>query len=113
MFNFELDWFPGFELYSMLHTRRFGARPLYDCALYSGAQGGSDDFADPCYASQLYTDGIDMAFLFTLRGDSTDFGAFATFERDVDFSAGSDFYAFSTIHYVGIHRFVHMATHAD
>ena len=39
MFNIELDWYPGFELYSMLHTRRIGARPLYDCTKYSEAQG--------------------------------------------------------------------------
>ena len=37
MFNIELDWYPGFELYSMLHTRRIGARPLYDCTKYSSS----------------------------------------------------------------------------
>ena len=113
MFNIELDWYPGFELYSMLHTRRIGARPLYDCAKYSEAQGGSDDLEDQCNASKLNTNGIDMAFKFTQRGESTDFGAFATFEKDEDFSEGSNFYAFRTIHNVGNHRIGHMATHAD
>ena len=113
MFNIELDWYPGFELYSMLHTRRIGARPLYDCTKYSEAQGGSDDLEDQCNASKLNTNGIDMAFKFTQRGESTDFGAFATFEKDEDFSEGSNFYAFRTIHNVGNHRIGHMATHAD
>ena len=54
-----------------------------------------------------------MAFKFTQRGESTDFGAFATFEKDEDFSEGSNFYAFRTIHNVGNHRIGHMATHAD
>ena len=43
-----------------------------------------------------------MAFKFTQRGESTDFGAFATFEKDEDFSEGSNFYAFRTIHNVEI-----------
>ena len=46
------------------------------------AQGGSDDLEDQCNASKLNTNGIDMAFKFTQRGESTDFGAFATFEKD-------------------------------
>ncbi|MCH2652457.1 MAG: DUF5916 domain-containing protein [Gammaproteobacteria bacterium] len=113
IFDIELDWYPGFELYSILHTRRIGARPLYDCSQYSESEGGSDDLEDQCNASKVNTNDIDMAFKFTQRGESTDFGAFATFEKDEDFSEGSNFYAFRTIHNVGKHRIGHMATHAD
>ena len=113
LFNIELDWYPGFELYSILHTRRIGARPIYDCSKYSISEGGSDELEEACNDSKLNTNGIDMAFKFTQRGDSTDFGAFATFEKDEDFSEGSNFYAFRTIHNRGKHRIGHMVTHAD
>ena len=113
IFNVELDWYPGFELYSILHTRRIGSQPIYDCDQYSASEGGSQELEDQCNASKLSTNGIDMAFKFTQRGDSTDFGAFATFEKDEDFSEGSNFYAFRTVHNAGRHRIGHMATHAD
>ena len=86
---------------------------MYDCSQYSESEGGSNDLEDQCNASKLNTNDIDMAFKFTQRGESTDFGAFATFEKDEDFSEGSNFYAFRTIHNVGKHRIGHMATHAD
>ena len=113
IFNVELNWYPGFELYSILHTRRIGSSPIYDCDQYSASEGGSQELEDQCNASKLSTNGIDMAFKFTQRGDSTDFGAFATFEKDEDFSEGSNFYAFRTVHNTGKHRIGHMATHAD
>jgi len=113
IFDIELDWYPGFELYSILHTRRIGSAPLYDCSQYSESEGGTQEQQDQCNASKVSTNGIDMAFKFTQRGDSTDFGAFATFEKDEDFSEGSNFYAFRTVHNIGKHRIGHMATHAD
>ena len=113
LFNIELDWYPGFELYSILHTRRIGARPIYDCSKYSASEGGSDELEAACKDSKVNTNGIDMAFKFTQRGESTDFGAFATFEKDEDFSEGSNFYAFRTVHNRGKHRIGHMVTHAD
>ena len=113
LFNIELDWYPGFELYSILHTRRIGASPIYDCSEYSESEGGSNELEDQCNESRVNTNGIDMAFKFTQRGESTDFGAFATFEKDEDFSEGSNFYAFRTIHNAGKHRIGHMVTHAD
>ena len=113
LFNIELDWYPGFELYSILHTRRIGSRPIYDCSKYSASEGGSDELEEACNESKVSTNGIDMAFKFTQRGESTDFGAFATFEKDEDFSEGSNFYAFRTIRNNGKHKLGHMITHAD
>ena len=113
IFDIELDWYPGFELYSILHTRRIGASPIYDCSQYSESDGGSEELEDQCNASKVNTNDIDMAFKFTQRGESTDFGAFATIEKDEDFSEGSNFYAFRTVHNAGKHRIGHMVTHAD
>ena len=113
IFDIELDWYPGFELYSILHTRRIGASPIYDCSQYSESDGGSEELEDQCNASKVNTNDIDMAFKFTQRGESTDFGAFATLEKDEDFSEGSNFYAFRTVHNAGKHRIGHMVTHAD
>jgi len=113
IFNIELDWYPGFELYSILHTRRIGSSPIYDCDQYSESEGGSQELEDECNANKVSTNGIDMALKFTQRGESTDFGAFATFEKDEDFSEGSNFYAFRTVHNAGKHRIGHMTTHAD
>ena len=113
IFDIELDWYPGFELYSILHTRRIGASPIYDCSQYSESDGGSEELEDQCNASKVNTNDIDMAFKFTQRGESTDIGAFATIEKDEDFSEGSNFYAFRTVHNAGKHRIGHMVTHAD
>ena len=113
IFDVELDWYPGFELYSVLHTRRIGATPVYDCSRFSESEGGSEELEDQCNDSKLNTTGIDMAFKFTQRGESTDFGAFATLEKDEDFTEGNNYYAFRTIHNAGKHRIGHMVTHAD
>ena len=113
IFDVELDWYPGFELYSVLHTRRIGATPIYDCSRFSESEGGSEELEDQCNDSKLNTTGIDMAFKFTQRGESTDFGAFATLEKDEDFTEGNNYYAFRTIHNAGKHRIGHMVTHAD
>ena len=113
IFDVELDWYPGFELYSVLHTRRIGATPVYDCSQFSESEGGSEELEDQCNDSKLNTTGIDMAFKFTQRGESTDFGAFATLEKDEDFTEGNNYYAFRTIHNAGKHRIGHMVTHAD
>ena len=113
IFDVELDWYPGFELYSVLHTRRIGATPVYDCSRFSESEGGSEELEDQCNDSKLNTTGIDMAFKFTQRGESTDFGAFATLEKDEDFTEGNNYYAFRTVHNAGKHRIGHMVTHAD
>ena len=113
IFDVELDWYPGFELYSVLHTRRIGATPIYDCSRFSESEGGSEELEDQCNDSKLNTTGIDMAFKFTQRGESTDFGAFATLEKDEDFTEGNNYYAFRTVHNAGKHRIGHMVTHAD
>ena len=113
IFDIELDWYPGFELYSVLHTRRIGATPVYDCSRFSESEGGSEELEDQCNDSKLNTTGIDMAFKFTQRGESTDFGAFATLEKDEDFTEGNNYYAFRTDHNAGKHRIGHMVTHAD
>ena len=113
IFDIELDWYPGFELYSVLHTRRIGATPVYDCSRFSESEGGSEELEDQCNDSKLNTTGIDMAFKFTQRGESTDFGAFATLEKDEDFTEGNNYYAFRTVHNAGKHRIGHMVTHAD
>ena len=113
IFDIELDWYPGFELYSVLHTRRIGATPAYDCSRFSESEGGSEELEDQCNDSKLNTTGIDMAFKFTQRGESTDFGAFATLEKDEDFTEGNNYYAFRTVHNAGKHRIGHMVTHAD
>ena len=113
IFDVELDWYPGFELYSVLHTRRIGATPIYDCSRFSESEGGSEELEDQCNDSKLNTTGIDMAFKFTQRGESTDFGVFATLEKDEDFTEGNNYYAFRTIHNAGKHRIGHMVTHAD
>ena len=113
IFDVELDWYPGFELYSVLHTRRIGATPAYDCSRFSESEGGSEELEDQCNDSKLNTTGIDMAFKFTQRGESTDFGAFATLEKDEDFTEGNNYYAFRTVHNAGKHRIGHMVTHAD
>ena len=91
IFDVELDWYPGFELYSVLHTRRIGATPIYDCSRFSESEGGSEELEDQCNDSKLNTTGIDMAFKFTQRGESTDFGAFATLEKDEDFTEGNNY----------------------
>ena len=113
IFDIELDWYPGFELYSVLHTRRIGATPIYDCSRFSESEGGSEELEDQCNDSKLNTTGIDMAFKFTQRGESTDFGAFATLEKDEDFTEGNNYYAFRTVRKAGKHRIGHMVTHAD
>ena len=113
LFEISNDWYPGFELYSIIHTRRIGARPDYDCSKYGSDSGGSDEDELRCLNSQESNNDIDMALKYTQLGEKTDFGFFGAFEHDEDFSEGKDFFAVRTSHKTGNHKIGHMLTYVD
>ena len=113
LFEISNEWYPGFELYSIIHTRRIGARPDYDCSKYGSDSGGSDEDELQCLSNQESTNDIDAALKYTQLGDKTDFGFFGAFEHDEDFSEGKDFFAVRTSHRSGDHKIGHMLTHVD
>ena len=113
LFDVSNDWYPGFPLYSIIHTRRIGASPDYDCSKYGTDSGGSDEEELQCQTSQESNNDIDAALKYTQLGDKTDFGFFGAFEHDEDFSEGKDFFAFRTSHRTGKHKIGHILTHAN
>ena len=113
MFDISLDWYPGFELYSLLHTRRIGDAPNYDCSRYSLAEGGSNELVSECEDNQVNSNGIDAAIKYIQLGEKTDYGLFSAFESDENFSEGKDFFAFRTLHRKDDHKIGYMVTHAD
>ena len=110
LFDISNDWYPGFELYSIIHTRRIGARPDYDCSKYGTELGGSNEEELACQMNQKSNNDIDAAVKYTQMGEKTDFGFFSAFEHDEDFSKGKDFFAFRTSHRAGVHKIGHMFT---
>jgi len=113
IFDVSLDWYPGFELYSLLHTRRIGDAPNYNCSRYSPAEGGSDELVSECEDNKINNNGIDTAIKYTQIGENTDFGFFSAFESDENFSEGKDFFAFRTLHRKNEHKIGYMVTHAE
>ena len=113
LFDVSLNWYPGFEMYSIFHTRRIGANPDYDCTNYSAAEGGSDELEAECEASQQNINDIDTAIKYTKLGETTDIGAFAAFEKDEDFSQGNDFFAFRALRHQGDQKIGYMVTHTQ
>lgn len=101
LFDVSEDWYPGFELYSIFHTRRIGDTPNYDCSQYSALEGGSDELESQCEASRKSVNDIDTAIKYTQLGETTDIGVFAAFEKDEDFSKGEDFFAFRALRKIG------------
>jgi hypothetical protein len=112
LFDIHENWYPGFELYSIVHTRRIGSAPDYDCSQYGLANGGSNEEELECELSEEPINDIDAAIKYTRLGEQTDIGFFGAFEHDEDFSEGKDFYAFRTLHKSGYHTIGHMITHA-
>ena len=111
LFDVSEDWYPGFELYSIFHTRRIGDTPNYDCSTYSAAEGGNDELESQCEGSKKNVNDIDTAIKYTQLGESTDIGVFAAFEKDEDFSEGEDFFAFRALRKFGDQKIGYMATH--
>ena len=111
LFDVSEDWYPGFELYSIFHTRRIGDTPNYDCSTYSAAEGGNDELESQCDGSKKNVNDIDTAIKYTQLGESTDIGVFAAFEKDEDFSEGEDFFAFRALRKFGDQKIGYMATH--
>jgi hypothetical protein len=111
LFDVSEDWYPGFELYSIFHTRRIGDTPNYDCSIYSAAEGGNDELESQCEGSKKNVNDIDTAIKYTQLGESTDIGVFAAFEKDEDFSEGEDFFAFRALRKFGDQKIGYMATH--
>ena len=74
LFDISNDWFPGFELYSIIHTRRIGARPDYDCSKYGTEFGGNNEEELACQTNQESNNDIDAAVKYTQMGEKTDFG---------------------------------------
>ena len=111
LFDVSEDWYPGFELYSIFHTRRIGDTPNYDCSTYSAAEGGNDELESQCEGSKKNVNDIDTAIKYTQLGETTDIGVFAAFEKDEDFSEGEDFFAFRALRKFGDQKIGYMATH--
>lgn len=111
LFDVSEDWYPGFELYSIFHTRRIGDSPNYDCSIYSVAEGGNDELESQCEDSKKNVNDIDTAIKYTQLGETTDIGVFAAFEKDEDFSEGEDFFAFRALRKFGDQKIGYMATH--
>ena len=111
LFDVSEDWYPGFELYSIFHTRRIGDTPNYDCSTYSAAEGGNDELESQCEGSKKNVNDIDTAIKYTQLGKTTDIGFFAAFEKDEDFSEGEDFFAFRALRKFGDQKIGYMATH--
>jgi hypothetical protein len=111
LFDVSEDWYPGFELYSIFHTRRIGDKPNYDCSRYSASEGGSEELELQCEASIKNVNDIDTAIKYTKLGETTDIGVFAAFEKDEDFSKGEDFFAFRALKKIGNQKIGYMATH--
>ena len=111
LFDVSEDWYPGFELYSIFHTRRIGDAPNYDCSTYSAAEGGNDELESQCEGSKKNVNDIDTAIKYTQLGETTDIGVFAAFEKDEDFSEGEDFFAFRALRKFGDQKIGYMATH--
>ena len=111
LFDVSEDWYPGFELYSIFHTRRIGDTPNYDCSTYSAAEGGNDELESQCDGSKKNVNDIDTAIKYTQLGETTDIGVFAAFEKDEDFSEGEDFFAFRALRKFGDQKIGYMATH--
>ena len=111
IFDVSEDWYPGFELYSIFHTRRIGDAPNYDCSKYSVSEGGSDELESQCEASKKSVNDIDTAIKYTQLGETTDIGVFAAFEKDEDFSKGEDFFAFRALKKLGDQKIGFMTTH--
>ena len=113
IFDVSLDWYPGFELYSLFHTRRIGDAPNYNCSRYSHAEGGSDELVSECEDNKVNNNGIDTAIKYTQIGENTDYGFFSAFESDENFSEGKDFFAFRTLHRKNEHKIGYMVTHTE
>ena len=111
LFDVSEDWYPGFELYSIFHTRRIGDKPNYDCSKYSASEGGGEELELQCEASIKNVNDIDTAIKYTQLGETTDIGVFAAFEKDEDFSKGEDFFAFRALKKIGNQKVGYMATH--
>ena len=111
LFDVSEDWYPGFELYSIFHTRRIGDSPEYNCTNYSAIEGGSDELESQCEASKKKVNDIDTAIKYTQLGETTDIGVFAAFEKDEDFSEGEDYFAFRALRKFGDQKIGYMATH--
>ena len=111
LFDVSEDWYPGFELYSIFHTRRIGDSPEYNCTNYSAIEGGSDELESQCEASKKNVNDIDTAIKYTQLGETTDIGVFAAFEKDEDFSEGEDYFAFRALRKFGDQKIGYMATH--
>ena len=75
----------NYNRYSVINTRRIGAKPSYDCATEANE--------NECNQSKKsYTD-IDFALRYTKKMDDNQFGVFAAKESDEKFSTGREYYA--------------------
>ena len=75
------------ERLKVMHTRRIGASPDYNCSSYA------DSLKDLCESSQVGISDIDYAVRYTQQNESIDFGFLGASEADEEFSQGRDFYS--------------------
>jgi hypothetical protein len=71
--------------YSVINTRRIGAKPSYDCA--------NEANENECSQSKKSYSDIAFAFRYTKKMDDNQFGVFAAKEYDEKFSTGREYYA--------------------
>ena len=69
----------------VMHTRRIGSRPSYDCGLSSNEELCND-------SKQEYSD-LDYAIRYTQKEGGTEYGFFTASEQDEEFSLGRSYYA--------------------
>ena len=75
------------DVFYIINTRRIGAAPDYNCAVYTG------ELEKVCEANTVGVTDIDYALRYTQQGESLDFGLLTASEADSPYSEGKDFYA--------------------
>ena len=75
----------NYDRYSVINTRRIGAKPTYECS--------SSINEDECNAAKKNYSDIDYSLRFTQRNDSSNYGLFIAQESDEAFSKGREFVA--------------------
>ena len=73
------------ERLKVMHTRRIGSKPSYNCS-----QSDNEDLCND--SKQEYSD-LDYALRYTQKEGGTEYGFFTASEQDEDFSLGRSYYA--------------------
>ena len=95
----------NYDRYSVINTRRIGARPTYDCSMSSDEEACND-------AKKNYSD-IDYSFRFTQKNDLSNYGLFVAQESDEAFSKGRKFIALRGKTKIDSRSFGYMVTNVE